>query len=250
MASKNYSLNPILFFTRMSESSTSHESLRSRRIRSFVLRTGRMTNGQQRALEELWPQLGIEFSSNELELDQVFGRVAPRMIEIGFGTGDALVAFAQSHPEIDCLGIEVHRPGAGHLLMQLQTTGINNVRISCHDAVEVLAQQIPAASIDIIHVFFPDPWHKTRHHKRRLIQSAFADLMALVMKPGGILRMATDWQDYATHMRDVLDPHPLFNNVADQQGFVARPSDRPLTRFERRGHRLGHGVWDMEYIRR
>lgn len=234
----------------MSESSTDHESLRSRRIRSFVLRTGRMTNGQQRALEELWPRLGIEFSNNKLELDQVFGRAAPRMIEIGFGTGDALAAFAQSHPEIDCLGIEVHRPGAGHLLLQLQTASINNVRISCNDAVEVLAQQIPAASIDIIHVFFPDPWHKTRHHKRRLIQSSFVDLMAHIMKPGGILRMATDWQDYATHMRSVLDPHPQFNNVAGQQGFVARPSDRPLTRFERRGHRLGHGVWDMEYIRR
>jgi len=221
-----------------------------RRVRSFVLRMGRMTSGQQRAMEECWPQFGVDYSEDFVNLDKLFSRQAARMIEIGFGTGEALLQFAQLHPQIDCLGIEVHRPGAGHLLLQMQTHGLTNIRISCHDAVEVLTHQIPADSIDIVHIFFPDPWHKTRHHKRRLIQPAFADLLSRVIKSGGILRLATDWQDYANHMRAVLDEHASFNNIAGSAGFVARPDHRPLTRFERRGHRLGHGVWDMEYQRR
>jgi len=222
---------------------------RHRRIRSFVLRMGRMTAGQQRALDQYWSQLGIDFTPAPLDLDKVFGRQAPRMIEIGFGTGDALAAYAQAHPEMDCLGIEVHRPGAGHLFLQVERSGLSNVRASCHDAVEVLTQQIPPASIDAIHIFFPDPWHKARHHKRRLIQPAFADLLATTLKPGGTLRLATDWQHYAEHMRAVLDNHAEFIN-ADTTGYVPRPDDRPMTRFERRGHRLGHGVWDMAYRRR
>lgn len=222
---------------------------RHRRIRSFVLRMGRMTAGQQRALDQHWSQLGIDFTPAPLDLDKVFGRQAPRMIEIGFGTGDALAAYAQAHPEMDCLGIEVHRPGAGHLFLQVERSGLSNVRASCHDAVEVLIQQIPPASIDAIHIFFPDPWHKARHHKRRLIQPAFADLLATTLKPGGTLRLATDWQHYAEHMRAVLDNHAEFIN-ADTTGYVPRPDDRPMTRFERRGHRLGHGVWDMAYRRR
>ncbi|MGC3981798.1 MAG: tRNA (guanosine(46)-N7)-methyltransferase TrmB [Steroidobacteraceae bacterium] len=221
-----------------------------RRVRSFVLRMGRMTAGQQRALDELWPQFGVEYTAAPLDLDQVFGRHAPRMIEIGFGTGEALHAYAQMHPEMDCLGIEVHRPGVGHLLLQANNTGLSNVRASYHDAVEVLTQQLPTASINAVHVFFPDPWHKTRHHKRRLIQTAFADLLARTLKPGGTLRLATDWQHYAEHMRAVLDSHPLFINTAGDAGYVPRPMDRPMTRFERRGHRLGHGVWDMAYLRR
>ena len=218
-----------------------------RRIRSFVLRMGRMTSGQQRALDELWPQFGIDFTPDTLDLDRLFGRHAPRLVEIGFGTGEALFAYAQAHKEVDCLGIEVHRPGAGHLLMNAQATGLSNVRVSCHDAVEVLAQQIPPCSVDAVHIFFPDPWHKTRHHKRRLIQPAFADLLAQVLKPDGMLKLATDWQHYAEHMRAVLDAHPKLINIADDSGFVPRPEDRPLTRFERRGHRLGHGVWDLAY---
>lgn len=226
-----------------------------RRIRSFVLRLGRMTSGQQRALDELWPRFGVDYTPAPLDLEQLFGRRAPRIIEIGFGTGEALFAYAQAHPEADCLGIEVHRPGAGHLFLQVEGAGLSNVRTSCHDAVEVLAQQIPPASIDAVHIFFPDPWHKARHHKRRLIQPAFADLLAQTLKPGGLLRLATDWQNYAEHMRAVLDVHPQFINIADEAGadgtgFVPRPDDRPLTRFERRGHRLGHGVWDMAYKRR
>lgn len=221
-----------------------------RRVRSFVLRMGRMTSGQERALSELWPSFGVEFLPSPIDLDAIFGRPAPRMIEIGFGMGEALVQFAQMHPEMNCLGIEVHRPGAGHLLLQMQSQQLNNIRVSCHDAVEVLTHQIPEGSIDAIHIFFPDPWHKTRHHKRRLIQPSFADVMAKVLKPGGVVRLATDWQDYANHMRSVLDVHSQFDNVAGDAGFVARPEHRPLTRFERRGHRLGHGVWDMTYQRR
>lgn len=226
------------------------ENAKRRRIRSFVLRMGRMTAGQQRALDEHWPRFGVDFSPEVLDLDCIYGRNAPRLIEIGFGTGEALFACAQTHPEMDCLGIEVHRPGAGHLLLQVESAGLTNVRASCHDAVEVLTHQIPANSIDAIHIFFPDPWHKARHHKRRLIQTAFADLLARVLKSGGMLRLATDWQHYAEHMRAVLDVHPEFINTGDATGYVRRPDDRPLTRFERRGHRLGHGVWDMAYKRR
>jgi tRNA (guanine-N7-)-methyltransferase len=225
-------------------------TLKQRRIRSFVLRMGRMTAGQQRALDEYWPQFGIDFAPSLLDLNAVFGRCAPRLIEIGFGSGEALAFYAQAHPEIDCLGIEVHRPGAGHLLLQVESSGLTNVRASCHDAVEVLTHQIPPASIDAIHIFFPDPWHKARHHKRRLIQTAFADVLANTLKPSGMLRLATDWQHYAEHMRAVLDTHSHFINVADDSGYVPRPDDRPLTRFERRGHRLGHGMWDMAYKRR
>lgn len=221
-----------------------------RRIRSFVLRMGRMTSGQQRAMDELWPRFGIEYSPQPLHLDQLFGRSAARMVEIGFGTGEALFAYAQAHPEVDCLGIEVHRPGAGHLLLQVEQAGLSNVRASCHDAVEVLSQQLAPGSVDAVHIFFPDPWHKTRHHKRRLIQPAFADLLATVLRPDGMLLLATDWQHYAEHMRAVLDAHPQFINTAGATGYVVRPEHRPLTRFERRGHRLGHGVWDMAYRRR
>lgn len=223
---------------------------RPRRIRSFVLRMGRMTAGQQRALDELWPRYGIDFTPAPLDLEHTFARRAPRMIEIGFGTGDALFAYAQLHPEMDCLGIEVHRPGAGHLLMQVQHAALTNVRVSCHDAVEVLERQIPAHSIDAVHIFFPDPWHKKRHHKRRLIQTPFVEVLARALKSDGVLRLATDWQDYAEQMRAVLDAHKEFRNMAGTTGYVPRPDDRALTRFERRGHRLGHGVWDMEYRRR
>ena len=220
-----------------------------RRIRSFVLRQGRMTDGQQRALNEYWPQFGIEFTPELLDLDALFGRTAPRLIEIGFGAGEALAAYAQTHPETDCIGIEVHRPGVGQMLLRVEAANLTNVRVSHHDAVEVLTRQIPAASIDAVHIFFPDPWHKTRHHKRRLIQPEFIDVLARTLKPGGLLRLATDWQDYAKHMRRVLDHHHDFSNVAGSVGYVERPSERPLTRFESRGHRLGHGVWDMAYRR-
>jgi tRNA (guanine-N7-)-methyltransferase len=220
-----------------------------RTIRSFVIRGGRATAAQQRALDELWPRYGVEFSPQPLDLDRIFGRSAPRMLEIGFGAGEALLAFAQAHPEMDCLGIEVHKPGVGHLLLGAQAAGLTNLRIICHDAVEVLQQQLAPGALQLIHIFFPDPWPKKRHHKRRLIQPPFVELLGRVLAVGGTLRLATDWEHYAMQMREVIDASPLFANDAPDTGFVPRSPERPLTRFERRGQRLGHGVWDLSYRR-
>lgn len=224
----------------------SADAIRRRSVRSFVLRTGRATAAQQRAMTELWPLYGVEFTGQSLEPVQLFGRDAPVMIEIGFGNGEALLEFAKANPQIDCLGIEVHRPGVGHLLLGVHEAGLKNVRVVCHDAVEVL-QRFAAQSISFLHIFFPDPWHKKRHHKRRLIQPSFVALISPLMKGDGLLRLATDWEHYALQMREVLDASADFENVAGSSGFIERPAMRPLTRFERRGHRLGHGVWDMEY---
>lgn len=218
-------------------------------MRSFVVRAGRTTAGQQRALTELWPTYGLEFSRNPLDFDAVFGRSAPRMLEIGFGAGEALLEFARTHPDVDCLGVEVHKPGIGRLLLGAQNAGLSNLRVICHDAVEVLEAQLPAAGLAVVHVFFPDPWPKKRHHKRRLIQPPFVNLLARVLQPGGTLRLATDWQPYALHMREVLDGSADFVNAAIGSGFAERATERPLTRFEQRGHRLGHAVWDLEYRR-
>jgi tRNA (guanine-N7-)-methyltransferase len=220
-----------------------------RSIRSFVIRGGRQTVAQERALAELWPRYGIEFGEQPVDLNQTFGRQAPRMLEIGFGAGEALLAFAQAHPELDCIGVEVHKPGVGHLLLGAETAGLKNLRVICHDAVEVLQQQLAPGAIQLIHIFFPDPWHKKRHHKRRLIQPELVELLARVLAVGGTLRLATDWEHYAMQMRDVIDASPSFANDAPDSGFVARSEERPLTRFERRGHRLGHGVWDLSYTR-
>lgn len=222
---------------------------RMRGVRSFVLRAGRATAGQQRALVELWPKYGVEFSPASLDLQTVFGRMAPRMLEIGFGAGEALLEFAAAHPQIDCIGIEVHRPGVGRLLLGAEAAALRNLRVICHDAVEVLQQQLAPASIALVHIFFPDPWPKKRHHKRRLIQPTFVELLARALAPGGTLRLATDWEPYAHHMREVIDASAAFVNVAADAGFVARSAERVLTRFERRGQRLGHGVWDLEYRR-
>jgi tRNA (guanine-N7-)-methyltransferase len=221
-----------------------------RPVRSFVLRAGRTTAAQQRALVELWPTYGIEYSPEPLDLNAVFGREAPRMVEIGFGAGEALLTFAREHPELDCLGIEVHRPGVGRLMLEANAAQVQNLRIICHDAVEVLEHQIPPGSISVVHIFFPDPWPKKRHHKRRLIQPPFVELLARVMHESAVLRLATDWRPYAEHMREVLDASTKFANASsDGTGFIPRPEDRPLTRFERRGQRLGHDVWDLEYRR-
>ena len=220
-----------------------------RGIRSFVLRAGRATAAQERALQELWPTFGIE-DDGQLDLDRIFARRAPRMLEIGFGAGEALLHFAQSHLDIDCLGIEVHKPGVGHLMLGAHAAGLTNVRVMDRDAVAVLRDQLPPASMNVVHIFFPDPWHKKRHHKRRLIQPAFIELLSQVMVSDGVLRLATDWENYAEQMRDVIDASRQFTNVAGDAGFVTRTDLRPLTRFERRGHRLGHGVWDLEYRRR
>jgi tRNA (guanine-N7-)-methyltransferase len=234
----------------MSDETNRDATAPRRSIRSFVLRQGRATVAQQRALEELWPKFGIEPPNGSLNFDEIFGRAAPRMLEIGFGAGEALLAFAQRHPEMDCLGIEVHRPGVGHLMLGVEAEHLTNVRVLDRDAVEVISHEIPEASIALVHIFFPDPWHKKRHHKRRLIQPPFVELLARIIESGGVLRLATDWEHYALQMREVLDASDAFANVAGDAGFMPRNEERPLTRFERRGHRLGHGVWDLEYRRK
>jgi tRNA (guanine-N7-)-methyltransferase len=226
------------------ESSSSH-----RPIRSFVMRAGRMTSGQSRALEVLWPRHGVEYSPAGLDLAALFGRDAPRTLEIGFGNGEHLANLAAAHPERDYFGIEVHRPGVGHLLMLAEARSLANLRVSTHDAVEVLREQIPAESIDEVLVLFPDPWHKKRHHKRRLIQPAFVELIASRLKAGGLFRLATDWEEYALQMLEVLRGSASFQNLSASGDWVPRPEERAPTRFEKRGERLGHGVWDLAFRR-
>ena len=218
-----------------------------RAIRSFVLRSGRVTEAQQRALEALWPKFGVEFAPQPLDLDALFMRRAPRVVEIGFGNGDNLLALARAHPERDYLGIEVHRAGVGRLLMGVQAESLTNLRIVCHDAVEVLEQQLPARSIDELLILFPDPWPKKRHHKRRLIQRDFALLAASRLAPGGVLRLATDWEPYAQHMLEVLAACEQLRNDDPTGAFSPRCAERVLTRFEKRGERLGHNVWDLTF---
>lgn len=220
-----------------------------RKIRSFVLRAGRTTPAQERAWAELWPIYGVEVGPTSMPIERFFPRQSLNMLEIGFGAGEALLEFAQHHPQYDCLGIEVHRPGVGHLLLGAQAAGLTNLRVVCHDAVEVLEQQLAPQSVDLIHVFFPDPWPKKRHHKRRLIQPPFAALLARVLKTGGRLRVATDWQPYEEHIHAVLNAEPLLTNLATDDGFAPRAVERPLTRFERRGQRLGHEVFDLAFVR-
>ncbi|MBV8910075.1 MAG: tRNA (guanosine(46)-N7)-methyltransferase TrmB [Gammaproteobacteria bacterium] len=221
-----------------------------RSIRSFVTRAGRITPAQERALVELWPKFGIEFQPSPLTATAVFGRDAPRTLEIGFGNGEHLAMLATAHPERDFLGVEVHRPGVGRLLLALQAAELTNVRVVCHDAVEVLAQQIPRRWLEEILVLFPDPWPKKRHHKRRLIQRAFAEVLAGRLAPGGRLRLATDWEPYALEMLETLRAVPDLCNEAPGGSFVGRPTERAPTRFERRGERLGHEVWDLAFRRR
>jgi tRNA (guanine-N7-)-methyltransferase len=220
-----------------------------RAIRSFVVRAGRMTVAQERAWQELWPRYGIETGNALLDLAAVFGREAPRTLEIGFGNGETLVALAADHPGRDYLGIEVHRPGVGHLMLRAEELGLTNVRAICRDAVEVLQQCIPPGSLDEVLLYFPDPWPKKRHHKRRIVQPGFVTLVASRLQPGGVLRMATDWQPYAEHMLEVAGAGAALRNESPPGDYVARPVSRPVTRFERRGQRLGHGVWDLAFRR-
>jgi tRNA (guanine-N7-)-methyltransferase len=219
-----------------------------RPVRSFVRREGRMTPAQEAALERLWGRFGIAAES-QIDTTVAFGRQAPLSIEIGFGTGDHLAASALARPDWNFIGIEVHRPGVGRLLQVVEQREIGNVRVACHDAVEVLRDRLPAGSVDEVVIFFPDPWPKKKHHKRRLIQQDFAELLARVLRPGGRLRLATDWKDYADHMLEVFNAAAGFANAAVDGRFVPRPADRPLTRFENRGLRLGHEVFDLEYRR-
>jgi tRNA (guanine-N7-)-methyltransferase len=221
-----------------------------RPIRSFVLRAGRVTPAQERAWSEAWPTFGRDYDSTPLDLDALFGRGAPRCLEIGFGAGEVIGALAKAHPETDYLGIEVHRAGVGRLLLRAQAEGLANVRILCHDAVEVLENSIADQSFDSILIFFPDPWHKKRHHKRRLIDQRFVALLAEKLRPNGILWLATDWQEYAEQMLRVAGACERLRSLSVDGTYVPRPEFRPATRFERRGTRLGHGVWDLAFERR
>jgi tRNA (guanine-N7-)-methyltransferase len=227
-----------------------------RRIRSFVLRAGRMTEAQRRALELDWPVFGIDIDPEkyeELALTNIFGRTADKVVEIGFGNGDNLVEYARLDPARDFVGIEVHRAGVGHALLQAKELGLGNLKVICHDAVEVLEQRMADSSLSEVLILFPDPWHKKRHHKRRLIQAPFVELLARKIKLGGLLQLATDWEPYALQMREVIGASPNFANRSEEQGgsdgFVPRPAWRALTRFEKRGQRLGHGVWDLSFRR-
>jgi tRNA (guanine-N7-)-methyltransferase len=219
-----------------------------RTIRSFVLRQGRATGAQRRARETLLPQFGIPYTRVPLDLDHVFGRAAPRILEIGTGMGETCAQIAAAHPENDYIGVEVHAPGVGSLLNRIVELGLANVRVIQHDAVEVLRDTIAPAVLDGVHVFFPDPWPKKRHHKRRLIQPSLVALLASRMKPGAFLHVATDWEDYAQQILDVLSAEPRLANTCG--GFAPRPEWRPQTKFEARGLRLGHRVWDLLFRRK
>jgi tRNA (guanine-N7-)-methyltransferase len=223
---------------------------RHRTIRSFVLRQGRLTKGQQRAFEQLWPRFGLDYRPGPLDLAGLFGNDQPVFLEIGFGNGESLATMARDNPECNYLGIEVHAPGVGHLLMKLEEYGCGNVRVCHHDAVEVLRDMIPDRALSGVYLFFPDPWHKKRHHKRRIVQADFVSLLASKLRPGGLFHAATDWENYAEHMLEVLKGAPQFRNTAIGRDYVPRPDYRPLTKFEQRGLRLGHGVWDLVFERR
>lgn len=222
---------------------------RHRPIRSFVLRQGRQTEAQKRAFELHWPTLGLNFSGGPIDFDAAFGRTAPRVVEIGFGNGEQLLHAALHEPEKDFIGIEVHGPGVGRLLNAATAEGVRNLRVFQHDAVEVLRDAVVPASLAGVRIFFPDPWHKKRHHKRRLVQPEFIALLCGRLAPGGLLHLATDWENYKEHMLDVLDAEPRLRNRAGARGTVARPPWRRQTHFESRGLKLGHGVWDLLYDR-
>lgn len=219
-----------------------------RRIRSFVLRQGRLTKGQERALETAWPSFGIEYVDQVLDLNQAFARSeSKKILEIGFGMGDATAKIAQTLPDSDFLAVEVHTPGVGSLLKLMQEGDIQNIRIIQHDAVEVLQNMLKDASLDGVHIFFPDPWHKKRHHKRRLIQAEFVKLLCSKLKAGAYIHVATDWQEYAEWVLEVLQAESLLKNTATD--YAEKPAYRPLTKFENRGLKLGHGVWDLVFQR-
>lgn len=217
------------------------------RIRSFVKREGRLTKGQAAAVERQWPMLGLQHQPTQIDFTQSFGRSAPLVLEIGFGMGHTLVEMAKQDPESDYIGIEVHGPGIGACLMEAEAQGVTNLRVIQHDAVEVLEDCIADGSLSKVQIFFPDPWHKKRHHKRRLIRPEFVQLLNQKLMVGGVLHLATDWENYAEHMLEVMGSAIGWENLSVSGDYIPRPDSRPLTKFEKRGHRLGHGVWDMQF---
>lgn len=217
-----------------------------RTVRSFVLRQGRLTSGQEAALEKAWPVYGIDTSTDMLDFSKIFARQAPITLEVGFGNGESLATMAKNAPERDFIGIEVHRPGVGHLLHLIEKYELSNLRVIRDDAVEVIKKQIPENSLDRVQLFFPDPWHKKKHNKRRIVQTDFVSLLATRLQNEGIFHMATDWQEYAEHMAEVMEAHLDFESIADNP-YSEKPDSRPETKFERRGLDRGHGVWDLLY---
>jgi len=218
-----------------------------RTVKSFVKREGRLTKGQQAALDQYGPSMGLSHADGLIDLAQVFGNDNPVVAEIGFGMGKSLVEMAKAAPDKNFIGIEVHTPGVGACLAYAGEEGVTNLRVYCHDAIEVLADCIPKQSLSCMQLFFPDPWHKERHKKRRILQPLFAQDIRASLSIGGIFHMATDWENYAEHMIEVMNIAPGYENIATDGDFIERPEHRPLTKFEARGHRLGHGVWDMMY---
>ncbi|MDF2530415.1 MAG: hypothetical protein K0Q57_1295 [Gammaproteobacteria bacterium] len=221
-----------------------------RTIKSFVRREGRLTIGQQKALDTGWPKFGLQLEDGLIDPAKVFHNQAPCIVEIGFGMGQSLAEMAQNHPEQNYIGIEVHRPGVGCLLKAVLDHNLSNIRVYDQDAVEVLKQCIPDNSLAGVQLFFPDPWHKKRHHKRRIVQPEFVKLIWQKLAPGGFFHLATDWENYAEHMMAVLSQDSGFENMAGLNQFSPRPDSRPLTKFEQRGHRLGHGVWDLLFTKK
>lgn len=223
------------------------EPIKKRTIRSFVVRGGRMTEGQQKNYEVNWDFYGLELADGRIDYKTIFGRESDVVIEVGFGMGASLAEMAKNAPEKDFIGIEVHPPGVAKLMMLAKEEGITNLRVYCDDAIEVMANCLPEKSASAFQLFFPDPWHKKKHNKRRIVQAVFAEQVANVLKPGGYFHMATDWQPYAEHMMEVMEQQTFYENAAGKGVYYPRPETRPLTKFEQRGEKLGHGVWDLIY---
>ena len=223
----------------------SDTEIHHRPIRSFVKREGKLTKGQQNAIDQGWDAFGVDLADQRLNLTTLFGREAPVVLEIGFGNGVSLAEMASNNPDVNFFGIEVHKPGVGSLLVQIRQQALQNLRVSGDDAVQVLEQQIPEASLQRVQIFFPDPWHKKRHHKRRLIQPKFVETLVKKLKPNGQIHVATDWQNYAEHILEVLSANPDMRNTVDD--YAPKPDYRPGTKYEARGVRLGHGVWDLVF---
>jgi len=220
-----------------------------RTIRSFVMRAGRTTLGQERALEEVWPIFGLSVEAGMIDLQQVFGREADTVLEIGFGMGESLISMAKDAPQKNFIGIEVHRPGVGRLLSRIAEEELENIRVYSEDAIDVLDKCIPDASLNTLQLFFPDPWHKKKHHKRRIVQPEFAQKIKAKLEQGGCFHMATDWQNYAEHMMEVMESAAGYSNNAGTNVYSPQPETRPVTKFQRRGEKLGHGVWDLIFNR-
>jgi tRNA (guanine-N7-)-methyltransferase len=221
-----------------------------RTIRSFVMRAGRTTLGQERALEEVWPAFGLEVKNGKIDLAELFGREADTVLEIGFGMGESLISMAKASPHLNFIGIEVHRPGVGRLLSRVDEEQLTNIRVYSEDAIEVLEHCIADNSLFTLQLFFPDPWHKKKHHKRRIVQPEFAQSIRAKLRVGGCFHMATDWQPYAEHMMEVMEAAEGYENVAGAGEYSPQPEARPVTKFQRRGEKLGHGVWDLIYERK